>query len=366
MSVEESSILWQREDLLALVSQSLDVGSLLNWRNASRVTYRVVAEELRSTLKDLLHPFIPCSAEFLQVLTDCQALIGGEVALAFFLRDPTFPISHVEIFTSDTGFHTLIDFFSLSPSICHAVSLEDITSPSPIYITQREVARYATFRTADRGAIFVYESITMSACSPISRTWNTGLMNYVTAHSFGCAYPPLTSARRALVSDMTLDNIMSHEVWTLSQMVSHGFSFAVDPSRWPSYQDHPPRALMAGVFPCRRPLFICPDQGRYFGDTGSLVDFFDPVTHGAAFTQDRGLAPYGHMATWRLWSTRACNAGCALHDPLLEAGVVSILSILVDDPLTAAFPPDPIGPDHPPAITTLSVRLPGRRRAATV
>ena len=43
-----------------------------------------------------------------------------------------------------------------------------------------------------------------------------------------------------------------------------------------------------------------------------------------------GIAPYGHMAAWRMSCTCVCANGCAFHDDVLQAGVISVPSIFID------------------------------------
>ncbi|KAI0745901.1 hypothetical protein C8Q76DRAFT_605437 [Earliella scabrosa] len=354
------------DDLLAHMSRSMDLVSLLHWRATCRVAYDGVVKDLGESLRKILLPIIPCASEFLRTLTKCGGVLGGEAALSFFLRDPCFEVSQIEIFVTDHGFPILIDFFSSSPFLAQRATLESITTPSAAFISQREIARYATIYTADGGIIIINESVTMSPCSPIARSWTSALINYVSPHSFGCAYPPLTFNRRTVVSDMSLENLTNQDVWTMAEMTSYGFSFALDPSRWPEYRHPRSKFVSPGIFPCMRKRFLCPDQGRYFGDRGSLVDFFRPLSDGPTFLKERRLPPYGPMATWRLWITRVCDSGCARDDPLLDAGLISILTLIVDDPLIVSCPPPITRPTSMPAVSMRSRPLPGRRRADSV
>lgn len=83
---------------------------------------------------------------------------------------------------------------------------------------------------------------------------------------------------------------------------------------------------------CWRHLYICPSQGRYFGDRGSFVDFFDPLARGEAYCARRNIPPFGPMVVWRVLSNFDCDKNCDIYDDVLENGVTSIPVILRQDP----------------------------------
>ena len=75
---------------------------------------------------------------------------------------------------------------------------------------------------------------------------------------------------------------------------------------------------------CWRHLYICPAQGRYFGDQGSFVDFFDPLGRGEAYCAQRNIPPFGPMIVWRVLSNFDCENNCDIYDEVLEEGVTYI------------------------------------------
>ncbi|KAI0745208.1 hypothetical protein C8Q76DRAFT_591675, partial [Earliella scabrosa] len=279
-----------------------------------------------------LKSFMSEPEEFLQALTTSGAVIGGEVALAFFLRDATFPTRTLEIFAVDTQFHLLLDFFSYSSSSLIRFALETIALPSVKFSAQRDIARFAVFHTSTQRTIYVYESTTMSPCAPIVRSWTGALMNFVTATSFGCATPRLTLRRRGLVSDLGLSTLTTRDLQIMGRMLQYGFTFGTAASRWTDYR-RPDRHTPPGIVPCMRDLYICPDQGRYFGDGGSLVDFVDPLSPAIHAVHSARLPPFGHMVAWRMWCTVSCSFGCVRHDELLPEGVIAMDLMLVDNPV---------------------------------
>lgn len=72
---------------------------------------------------------------------------------------------------------------------------------------------------------------------------------------------------------------------------------------------------------CWRPRYLCPSQGRFFGDRGSFVDFFDPLGGAEEHCNKNGIPPFGPMVVWRLLRTFNCEKGCDLWDDALEAGL---------------------------------------------
>ena len=141
----------------------------------------------------------------------------------------------------------------------------------------REVRRYASFIARSGRELRVYESESLSAITPITRTWCTALVNYVTETSFGCAYPQLTLRRLTVVADMCLTGMSLEERQTMDAMMAAGFTFAFHPAQLLETDD---RALDAeelprGLYPCLRAKYVCPAQGRYFGDVASRVSCKD-------------------------------------------------------------------------------------------
>ena len=65
-------------------------------------------------------------------------------------------------------------------------------------------------------------SSSLSPITPITRSWTSATINYVTETSFGCAYPELTLHRRALVADMCLTGLTIGERKTIDGMMSDG------------------------------------------------------------------------------------------------------------------------------------------------
>ena len=90
---------------------------------------------------------------------------------------------------------------------------------------------------------------------------------------------------------------------------------------------HPAEAAQS----CSRRFYTCPSQGRFFGDHGSLVIFFDPLGGDSAYCEEHNIAPFGPMILWRIISSFSCDDGCDFDD-ILEEGVTSIPVFIKRDP----------------------------------
>lgn len=83
---------------------------------------------------------------------------------------------------------------------------------------------------------------------------------------------------------------------------------------------------------CWRHRYVCPSQGRFFGDRGSFVEFFDPLRGGEEYCVTNNIAPFGPMVVWRVLSNFNCEEGCDIYDDVLEEGVTSIPVLIRRDP----------------------------------
>ena len=101
-------------------------------------------------------------------------------------------------------------------------------------------------------------------------------------------------------------------------------------------------------------LYICPSQGRFFGDRGSFVNFFDPLTGCEAYCAVKSITPFGPMVVWRVLSTFDCEEGCDIYDDVLEDDVTSVPVLFRQDPfgeLRSVVSEDLIGGgDHPQSL----------------
>ncbi|KAI0706468.1 hypothetical protein C8Q76DRAFT_630272 [Earliella scabrosa] len=304
--------------------------TLLKWRSICRGTCIAVTAELRRSLYRMLEKYIPCPRELLRVFTDCHAVIGGLFALAYILRDRSLCPSTLDVYTDSAWFQPVLEYLSYSPFLSPYVYFDGVTVPPGPFKRHRNIRRRAYFITDSGKRLCVNESRVAGACSPIGSSWTTALMNFVTASTIACAYPHLILARKSFVSDLALESMEPSDYEDLITMVQHNFTFTVDPSEWPDCSAKGGAdGLVEYVIPCHRRLFLCPGQGRYFGDRGSLFVFIDPLCDSYSTAYHQRRPPYGYMIAWRLWTSFACEDACIERDEILPAGIITMPIMLV-------------------------------------
>ena len=308
----------------------MDMISLLTWRRTCWANYTAVSRELHSNRLDLLARFLPDPPAFLTQLTLCGGMIVGEAALSYVLRDASICSVTLEVAIANTFF---LCFITLVRDLLEdGGSLDKVVFKTlPAATTeQRNVTRLVEYRLRSGLVIIIYESATASACSVIAGMWTSALMNFVTEYTFGCAYPRLTLNMRGLLSAPRMDTIGWPEFALISRLRFRGFDCQYSSSLWTSYglTGRPSNDLPTED--CGRTMHICPHQGRYFGDPGSLVVILDALSVDPVFLRSRCIPPYGPMATWRVSADSSCYRSCQDSDPLLPPFALSMVSLFID------------------------------------
>ena len=91
----------------------LDMPTLRSLRYVSQEAAQLVEEELTQSLHTLLKPFTTHPQEFLRVLQNSGAIIGGDVAIAFMARDLRIIPTALTIYTPLDNPYPLEDFLML-------------------------------------------------------------------------------------------------------------------------------------------------------------------------------------------------------------------------------------------------------------
>ncbi|KAI0686632.1 hypothetical protein C8Q76DRAFT_636117, partial [Earliella scabrosa] len=328
-------------ELQGMIAEELDILDLLAWHAVCHANYHQVAGVLRRSVIASITPFFHSPTKFLHYLTKFRAIIGGASAVAFVLRDRSIVSNTLEVYAASFWYGSLVARMSSCPSVAQRTDKITTHAMSNNYSTERDIKTYTVFHLKNNRRIIVYRSGAVSACSPLSRAVTTAHMTFITEHSFGCAYPALTLRRRALLSDMRLNRMSLHDKASFDHLLSVGFSFAVSPSAWPEYpttsanfpapQDH-------DTLPCFRSRYVCPFQGRYFGDPGSLLGLIDPLGDHASSLRRRSIPPFGPMVAWRLYSTFMCANICDVHDTTPPDNIIAISLMILPDPFAPSVP----------------------------
>ncbi|KAI0683467.1 hypothetical protein C8Q76DRAFT_571464, partial [Earliella scabrosa] len=265
-------------EIHGLITEAMDMHELQVWRRTSKSLYTHATGALRRTLVIILSPFFPFPCTFLRHLTRCKAVVGGLAAISFVLRDRSVRPSTLEVYVSKTRHDDFIR--RLTTCIVNGPHIRRVVHRSVpwAYSLDRNILSYTTLHLKNGRRIIVYQSADVSSCSPLARTTNSALFTFVTEHTFGCAYPPLTLHKRALLSDLRLRNVLDIELDAITDLLKAGFTLAVSPSAWPEYPaniDNFPYPQETDTHPCFRDRFVCPFQARFFGDKGTLMGYMD-------------------------------------------------------------------------------------------
>ena len=313
-----------------LVLSYFDMLSLLTWRRTCRSNYTAVSHELHSNRLNLLARFLPDPGAFLTQLTLCGGLIVGEAALSYVLRDPSICCVTLEVAIANTFF---LCFTTLLRDLLEdGGSLQTVmhkTVPAAL-AEQRNVSHLVEYRLSSGLVVVIYESATASACSVIAGMWTSALMNFLTEYTFGCAYPRLTLNMRGLLSAPRMETIGWTEFALISRLRLRGFDCRYSSSLWTSYGLTERPSTLLPLDGCGRTFYICPHQGRYFGDPGSLLVVINALSVDPVFLRSRCIAPYGPMAAWRVSTDSSCDGNCRETDPLLPPFVLSMVSLFMD------------------------------------
>ncbi len=273
--------------------------------------------------------FVSDPQPVLALLTQFKGIIAGEFALSFLLREPDFLPARLDIYVGESMFSRMFEHVIHDPSISLNLAFEEFVISTVAFAHTRDVRRSAVFYTNNGTRVYIHESVTVSPLSPTTRTWCSGLMNFVTELSYGCAYPRLTFNRECLVSDFLLEGLRQDDIHTMTRMTNVGFVFVNHATQLPRYGHHAIIGHDIEQYRCMANHYICPDQARYFGDKGSFVAFFDPLDNHASRAAAQSVAPFGHMGAWRLWSSGICDETCLRRDNILPRGVVAMPSVFV-------------------------------------
>ena len=315
----------------------MDLSSLLAWRGSCAINYAHATAALKRSLASVVNPFLSHPTALLRIISRYGAVIGGEGALSFIRRQCPFQPQTLEIFASATLYaplcYEVLSDTLIRPDIVSTVSMV-YQYPHNI---QRDVLETTQIVLRSARSIYIRRSSTLSPLSPIVRSMCTALANFVTPHCFGCAYPRLTLSDKSLLSDLAQGPLNDFDAGIMRMLAEQHIETVVDPSSWPQYRLWSPTPSVPDTYKaCWRSHYICPNQGRFFGDSGSVVDFIDPIGTPATALQEQGHPPFGTVVIWRISSSYQCPLSCESHDNTLPTGQISTPVIMMDDPFADA------------------------------
>ncbi len=288
--------------------QEMDFPSLLAWRRTSVRAYEEVESYLTDSLHRILGKYVQPIHPFILGMTEHRVLCTREAALAFFLHDNSLLTPTLELTVGRTYAQNFEQFLLNTEPLGIEFLWEEEHGSGDFETIFR------VFRTSLSQYIRLACSPSDSALTPITRSSNTAFITYVSPISFGCAYAYLTLRRLALLGPPASEPDQDRH----DRLEKRGFRFEALPCSLldESFPEHD--AYSDLPYPCLRHLYTCPDQARYFGDRGSLLDFFDiaHISLGALAQEEH--APFAPAAVWnfrRYWS--GCWNDCSYDGPMV-------------------------------------------------
>ena len=300
----------------------MDLRTLLVWRAVCRSAYYDVLSELQNSLRLMLADFVPSPDRLLSLVTRTRALVTGELALSYLLRNARLAPRSLDIHIGNIFFDEFIDeFFNSSALIGYQTHISVLDHPEQ-WISSRHITQTIQISLSNERSIAIHASASSSACHSIACSPTTLGTTFVTEFCFATAYPLLTLNNRAIVCHDELVDSMDLELDVYDRLEEQGFSYEVEPTAWLEDASRRGQKNAAGETTCMRSLYICPQQVRRFGDHGSLLTFMDPLNVDLNALKDGGIPPYGVMAAWRLRSPVICDEQCDEVDEILMPGML--------------------------------------------
>ncbi|KAM5534215.1 hypothetical protein V8D89_012122 [Ganoderma adspersum] len=320
-----------------MFADEMDLLLLTAWRWTCKTNYHQAVSLFKHSLTARLDCFVPYLPKLVDIMNDHRTVFGGEFALAFIVRDDSYHHKTLEIFIGD---------FMFDPPIRDRIDRQWHMTHTLFFALPHLIAQTLLICMKNGYTIYMHQSFTPSVVAPVTHTPCTVLSNFVTGYGFTCSHPRLTLHLRALLANQELAFIDLFDRSLLGNLDRMGFPIEVSPSAWTEYR-RARTLLLTGVASatddddddvensetgrtgnrcqeCWRDLYICPTQGRFFGDKGSFVDFFDPLSGGETHCAENNIPPLGPMIVWHVMYTFDCDEGCDLYDEVLEEGIASI------------------------------------------
>ncbi len=293
---------------------SSDIDALSAWRRTCTVFETRVHRILKRTIHAVIEHYLLAAPYVLDLLLRWNAIIIEEAALAFILRDVNVLTSTLVICMHPNNFEGLRDELLSRYTLQEVNEFPNSFEPPPGQLFRITHDRYVRLQPMKMAKTFPPINTPVAT---LSWAEHTAVMNFVGAQMYGSAYPSLTLRRRALLAmprDRYQPTSATHaQLLALSER--GGFTISHDPYTLLDVPFTPVRVAHFRL-PCLRTMYICDCRPRYFGDGGSLVDFFElagpssfELLHEAS-EGDRG----GTVPAWRFpGSSMLCPHYGAVH-----------------------------------------------------
>ena len=334
------------DDLQTALVSGMDTPDALAWRAVCHTTYEVVTGVFRRTKNSILHRFFPEPAAFLYLLTQCRAVVGGVAALSLVLRDPSVQDDLLQVYVGYLWYLPFLMAVTSCPLNGGEVTRIRKRTFNRQIAREREIMECTILFLRNGRAVAIYRTGCVSAPAAIAKTSCTALINFFTEHTFACGYPALTDSGRTLMCDKHVSRLLQGDFYALGTVLRAGFTFGMSAAYWAEYsglsEDGDPKYER----PCFREPFLCPQQDRFFGDKGSIIDLLDPLDPVLRLCDLRTIPPFGATVAWRLNSTFTCDGGCDVKNEVLHEWGATTPIVVIPNPFVAALPKEQAKTHH--------------------
>ncbi|OJT13875.1 hypothetical protein TRAPUB_9544 [Trametes pubescens] len=324
-------------EIVNQVVDACDLLSILALRKCSCTLYAHTVEILLLNRRKILRHYVPNPDLLWEHLEETRAVIAGLAALSFILRDLSLLPATLDLYTSSAHGGRLEQLVEQE----QALPIDDIQIlDDPWNELQPNICRSVTFATHDGRYIAVNSSASLSPLDPIAASPTTAVINWVSPYVFACGYPALTLRRQSLGLPPFGPEPLLHSIQ--HRLCELGFDIRSEPAAWPDYTlcASPPRNHSQQ--PCLHRYYVCPRQGRFFGNKGSLLMVFNLADLNLDHLAQQRQPPFGVATAWRLLNAyRDCDGCCVHGDPLLPDVEYTLPLVIVGPGFSLrGMPPD--------------------------
>ncbi len=266
------------ETVLANVCRHLQLPELLHFRLCSKSLLALSSEELMTTMAVLVRDFVPDVENFLDALILHDAVLCGDVALLFMLRDNSFVPKTLDVAVPNDEFVPFVTFLERE----HRAHLSSFRT-----CADNRGIRAIAHLWIGSAELTVLCSTGMDPLAPIPGSVASHLVVYVNPSYFGSPYPSLLFARRALLGH---GGSPAAQLACVKEAIVRRFDIRLDVRHWPEYQE------LRG---CGGEKWACASQARHFHDRGALAARIKPLV----------AKPIRTWVVWRL-DSRPCGGRC--------------------------------------------------------
>ncbi|EIW52158.1 uncharacterized protein TRAVEDRAFT_53586 [Trametes versicolor FP-101664 SS1] len=245
----------------SIIVSLMDIPSLMVFRATSKASLALVKNDLTRSLRRIVSNFVPNPTLLLEKLDRHHAFISGSVALQFFLRGSPIRPRNLDIFLPIGSLPPLFHHMLVEQAsyLIHSFAFPHVALIPPHFLVEQAVA----FQTP-LGTVTLWQSEAHTAFLPIISAPTSIHILYVSPRYFGCGYPTLLFALRAIIGRPDVAGFED----AVRSCCKRGIQLRFFTRMWPDWTHHGS---------CAARYFACPSQQRTLSDAGSLKARIDPL-----------------------------------------------------------------------------------------